>query len=92
MVLTHFNEVYNFCEETGNTATYERDSCRSKGENSGLPCSRTPEQDKQEAGHEKTRKEAWNNESELLTWKGLVAKEWQLISRPLSGGNDVVRP
>jgi hypothetical protein len=28
----------------------------------------------------------------MLTWKGLVAKEWQLISRPVSAGNDVVRP
>jgi hypothetical protein len=28
----------------------------------------------------------------MLTWKGLVAKEWQLISRPVSAGNDVVKP
>lgn len=91
-MLTHFNDVYNFCEETGNTATYEQDSCWAEEENSGLFCSRTSEQDTQEAGHEKTRKEASNNEGEMLTWKGLVAKEWQLISRPVSAGNDVVRP
>lgn len=91
-MLTHFNEVYNFCEETGNTEIYERDSRGAKRENSVLFSGRTQEQDKQEARRVKTRKEASNNEGEMLTWKGLVPKKWQLIRRPVSAGNDVVRP